>query len=109
MGYLVTISQRVTLELLRGTTLAISARRPVSPSLAKSIRSGILQVGRWSTLIYRIDKAKNSAKPHEYSDDLATRYSNSTYNVTTAQLLSWNTNIQGSCSGIAAGQRVCKR
>ncbi|KAF9250461.1 hypothetical protein DTO013E5_5510 [Penicillium roqueforti] len=41
-------------------------------------------------------------------DGLATRYSNSTYTVTTAQLLSWNTNIQGSCSGIAAGQRVCK-
>ncbi|CAI7594905.1 unnamed protein product [Penicillium glandicola] len=41
-------------------------------------------------------------------DDLATRYSNSTYNVTTSQFLSWNSNIQGSCSGIAPGQRVCK-
>ncbi|KAJ6004708.1 hypothetical protein N7540_013077 [Penicillium herquei] len=41
-------------------------------------------------------------------DDLAKRYSNSTYTVSTAQLLSWNSNIQGSCSGIALGQRVCK-
>ncbi|KAJ6103890.1 hypothetical protein N7486_004112 [Penicillium sp. IBT 16267x] len=41
-------------------------------------------------------------------DDLATRYSNSTYNVTTSQFLSWNSNIQGSCSGNAPGQRVCK-
>ncbi|KGO42419.1 hypothetical protein PEX1_056720 [Penicillium expansum] len=39
-------------------------------------------------------------------DELATRYSNSTYSVTTAQFLSWNTNVQGSCSGIAAGQRA---
>ncbi|KAK2007838.1 agglutinin isolectin 1 [Colletotrichum eremochloae] len=41
-------------------------------------------------------------------DELAERYSNSTYTVTTIQFLSWNTNIQGSCSGIAPGQRVCK-
>ncbi|KAL2168754.1 hypothetical protein VTG60DRAFT_6863 [Thermothelomyces hinnuleus] len=38
-------------------------------------------------------------------DQLAQRYSNSTYNVTTSQSLSWNTNVQGSCSGIAPGQR----
>ncbi|GIJ86398.1 hypothetical protein Asppvi_005286 [Aspergillus pseudoviridinutans] len=38
-------------------------------------------------------------------NDLAKRYSNSTYTVTTGQFLSWNTNIQGSCSGIAPGQR----
>lgn len=42
------------------------------------------------------------------SDELAERYSNSTYTVTTIQFLSWKTNIQGSCSGIAPGQRVCK-
>ncbi|KAL2873550.1 hypothetical protein SGCOL_011262 [Colletotrichum sp. CLE4] len=41
-------------------------------------------------------------------DELAAQYSNSTYNVTTSQFLSWNTNIQGSCSGVAPGQRVCK-
>ncbi|KDN72120.1 hypothetical protein CSUB01_11859 [Colletotrichum sublineola] len=41
-------------------------------------------------------------------DELAERYSNSTYTVTTIQFLSWNKNIQGSCSGIAPGQRVCK-
>lgn len=41
-------------------------------------------------------------------DELAQRYSNSTYTVTTGQFLSWNTNIQGSCTGIAPGQRVCK-
>ncbi|ETS77354.1 hypothetical protein PFICI_11228 [Pestalotiopsis fici W106-1] len=40
--------------------------------------------------------------------DLARRYSNSTYNVTQAQFLSWNSNIQGSCDGVALGQRVCK-
>ncbi|KAI1454309.1 hypothetical protein F4805DRAFT_326492 [Annulohypoxylon moriforme] len=41
-------------------------------------------------------------------DTLAQRYSNTTYNVTTGQFLSWNPNIQGSCTGIAPGQRVCK-
>ncbi|KAK4033107.1 LysM domain-protein [Parachaetomium inaequale] len=38
-------------------------------------------------------------------DELAKRYSNSTYTVTATQFLSWNTNIQGSCSEIAPGQR----
>ncbi|KAK3366796.1 agglutinin isolectin 1 [Lasiosphaeria ovina] len=41
-------------------------------------------------------------------DILANRYSNSTYTVTPMQFLSWNTNIQRCCSGIAPGQRVCK-
>lgn len=43
------------------------------------------------------------------SADLAEKYSNSTDEVTVAQFLSWNPNIQGSCSGVAIGQRVCKR
>jgi hypothetical protein len=42
------------------------------------------------------------------SADLATQYSNSTYNITEAQFFSWNQNIQGSCDGVAVGQRVCK-
>ncbi|EFR01175.1 agglutinin isolectin 1 [Nannizzia gypsea CBS 118893] len=41
-------------------------------------------------------------------DELAQRYSNSTYKITVGQFLSWNANIQGSCSGVAMGQRVCK-
>ncbi|KAL7621625.1 hypothetical protein AAE478_008951 [Parahypoxylon ruwenzoriense] len=42
------------------------------------------------------------------SYELAQRYSNSTYNITQLQFLSWNSNIQGSCDGVAIGQRVCK-
>jgi hypothetical protein len=45
---------------------------------------------------------------HPRSDKLAERYSNKTDKITTNQFLSWNPNIQGSCSGIARGQRVCK-
>ncbi|KAI0530291.1 hypothetical protein GGR58DRAFT_493829 [Xylaria digitata] len=39
---------------------------------------------------------------------LAERYSNSTDKLTELQFLSWNPNIQGSCEGVAIGQRVCK-
>ncbi|ROW14910.1 hypothetical protein VPNG_03306 [Cytospora leucostoma] len=39
--------------------------------------------------------------------DLAQRYSNTTYNITETQFLSWNSNIQGTCDGIAPGQKVC--
>ncbi|KAF2969309.1 hypothetical protein GQX73_g4254 [Xylaria multiplex] len=39
---------------------------------------------------------------------LAERYSNSTNRLTELQFLAWNPNIQGSCDGIAIGQRVCK-
>lgn len=44
----------------------------------------------------------------QLSVDLAARYSNSTYNITEAQFFSWNENIQGSCDGVAVGERVCK-
>ncbi|GKZ34449.1 hypothetical protein AbraIFM66950_004724 [Aspergillus brasiliensis] len=37
----------------------------------------------------------------------ATLASNSTYNVSESQFLSWNPNILGSCDGVANGQRVC--
>ncbi|KAK4187553.1 chitin binding domain and peptidoglycan binding domain-containing protein [Podospora australis] len=40
-------------------------------------------------------------------ETLAERYSNSSYTVTKEQFLAWNPNIQGSCGGVAVGQRVC--
>ncbi|KAJ6018171.1 hypothetical protein N7451_001550 [Penicillium sp. IBT 35674x] len=38
---------------------------------------------------------------------LAQLASNSTNNVSVSQFLAWNSNIQGSCDGVANGQRVC--
>ncbi|KAJ6133732.1 hypothetical protein N7523_000054 [Penicillium sp. IBT 18751x] len=38
---------------------------------------------------------------------LAELASNSTNNVSESQFLAWNSNIQGSCGGVANGQRVC--
>ncbi|KAK5654287.1 hypothetical protein OQA88_7464 [Cercophora sp. LCS_1] len=41
-------------------------------------------------------------------ETLTERYSNLTHPVTLNQFLSWNPNIQGSCHGVAPGQRICK-
>ncbi|KAF4634252.1 hypothetical protein G7Y89_g3857 [Cudoniella acicularis] len=41
--------------------------------------------------------------------ELAAKYSSKSYVVTEAQFLSWNPNIQGSCDGLAAGQRICQQ
>lgn len=40
-------------------------------------------------------------------ETIARRYSNSTHNITSNQFLAWNPNIQGSCDGVALGQRIC--
>jgi len=41
------------------------------------------------------------------SASLAELASNSTNNVSVSQFLAWNSHIQGSCGGVANGQRVC--
>ncbi|EEA28852.1 hypothetical protein PMAA_036450 [Talaromyces marneffei ATCC 18224] len=41
------------------------------------------------------------------SESLAKLASNTTYNVSETQFLSWNGNILGSCDGVANGQRIC--
>ncbi|GAW27180.1 putative carbohydrate-binding module family 18 protein [Rosellinia necatrix] len=76
-------SQQVMLGLSQGITPVISIGNSASPSHARSTRSGTI-------------------------DELAARYSNSTHTITTIQFLSWNANIQGSCSRVAIAQRVCK-
>uniref|UniRef100_A0A093V8Z9 LysM and putative peptidoglycan-binding domain-containing protein 2 n=1 Tax=Talaromyces marneffei PM1 TaxID=1077442 RepID=A0A093V8Z9_TALMA len=40
-------------------------------------------------------------------ESLAKLASNTTYNVSETQFLSWNGNILGSCDGVANGQRIC--
>ncbi|EFQ96938.1 LysM domain-containing protein [Nannizzia gypsea CBS 118893] len=41
------------------------------------------------------------------SDSLAKKYSNSAFDISKTQFLSWNSNIQGGCDRLANAQRVC--
>jgi hypothetical protein len=44
---------------------------------------------------------------NKISASLSELASNTTNNVSIAQFLAWNSNIQGSCDGVSNGQRVC--